>query len=345
MNLFWLCKKRAAALTLLLSLLLHACVSEPEYLQELDLYTVRLSRVLEIKPEPINKLESIATPSLTLPIESASISVLDFLKLYGCELQLVLGESNSLLGQVAGHSQSLIQTLAFLQTAPVCIDSLKERGLGKLATELQAAHALKRRELPKLIFNAIMAGPEYQVFWSGSVPQDYPANTSSAVIESINWLTETVKRWRNGDYSLGVDQLERHLAILRTGDGGALLRSLRVSAQKLAMTRDVMEQKAQAGNLCLSKVPTQRYRNFEQVVRLFFVQGIQPRQAALHRRYYDLIGALHLLEATIEDVFPPSYMDWQRHRDEAFLGALLLPAENVKKIKALASHCGSSLGS
>ncbi len=325
-------------------LLLTACSKKPEFLQELSSYNLRLSGALEINIEPDNAAELKRPPEIRLSVASAKLSVIDFLRLYGCELQLVLGERNSLLGQVAGSSQSLLHLLAFLETAPACIEQLNLEQKFELSSQLEQAFQLKRRELPKMIFNAIFAGPEYRQFWSTAVPANYPDATNADVLVALSWLEVAAQRWMNGEYYWGTEELEHHLSILRAGDGGALLKSLVLSAEQLRLADRIMQRRLEGGKLCLSGVPTRRYRNFEGVIRRFFLMGVQPRQAALGRRYYELMAQVRGLERTLEAVLPQGYRDWIAWRDQALDKAVTLPAANVATIKLIAEQCGANFG-
>lgn len=69
-----------------------------------DEYLERLARVLDTAPVPRAELPAASIPprrrERILALPELDLGMLDFLSLYGCELQYVVGERNSVMGKV-----------------------------------------------------------------------------------------------------------------------------------------------------------------------------------------------------------------------------------------------------
>ena len=230
---------RAGVFTLaLLALAMAGCSgSGPE--AAFDEYLGRLARTLGAAPvQPvIPSVTALPAPrELHLEIQPGNLDALDFLALSGCAVQITIGKRNSSLGRLARDSQRLLLELEYLQLAPACIDYQREQGESGLADTLEQAWQLKRRQLPASIYNATLGSSEYRQFWKKApgAAADYPANTSSAVIASLEAINGHARRWLAGDYSADNREFEILLGEVATGDGGALLQALAAQDAALA---------------------------------------------------------------------------------------------------------------
>jgi len=335
------------ALAALLALLLAGCGS-PSPDAPFEEYLSRLGRTLSVARGAASPpaLPQIPRPGeLRLDLASGSLDALDFLALSGCALQVTIGKRNSSLGRMAPPSQRLLLELEFLQLAPACIRHLQDEGKGELAATVQEAAALKREQLPALIFNATLASEEYRDFWrSGSLPPDYPAATGSGVVTALHGVTAHSRRWLAGDYTADNLAFELLLGEIARGDGGELLRALAHQERWLAAANRMLELRAARGPLCTQQIRPAAADILPNVVHRFFVDGIQPRAAAVSRRYHELVPAVAELEALLADALTAPYRDWQQRRDALLAASTAAPREHVRHLQAVQEPCAPPAG-
>lgn len=332
----WRCASLLALLTL------PGCTGgEPD--SAFELYLQRLSGALTIA------VPAVETPAITplpavrqlqLDISTSAIDMLDFLALGGCELQVTIGKRNSSLGLLARDSQRLLLELEYLHLAPACIADQRERGELALAAVLEEAWTHKRSQLPGLIFNATLGGEEYRQFWKApSRAANYPANTSSAVIVSLQAINDHTRRWLAGDFIADNLTLELLLADISTGDGGALRRALAQQAGALEAANRILALRTRRGPLCHPPLRPAAADTLDNVIRKFFVAGTQPRAALLNRRYHELLPPITDLERQLAQALPPAYKAWQQQRDNSLAQWALAPREHVSRLQAIRQPC------
>jgi hypothetical protein len=329
---------------LLAVLALMACAQEnPD--SAFELYLERLSGALSVDVAPIDASPTPALPAprdLQLDITGSDIDVLDFLALSGCELQVTVGKRNSSLGRLARDSQRLLLELEYLQLAPACIAYQREQGELELAATLEEAWTLKNSQLPALIFNATLGGKEYRQFWKAPAqPGVYPANTSSAVIASLEAVNDHARRWLAGDFGANNLQFELLLGEVTAGDGGALRQALAAQAGALRAANRMLALRMEQGPLCNPPLRPAAADILDNVIRKFFIAGTQPRAAELNRRYHDLMPPIAELEQLLTEALPPAYQPWQQQRDTDLAEWALAPREHVSQLQALQQPCNA----
>ena len=324
-------------------LALGGCTQPDDGPSRLDNYLERLARALGTEmPEPT----FIAPPRYldanidTIDTQDSRIGVLDFLALSGCELQVNLGRRNSSLGRNASPSQRLLLDLEFLRLAPACTRHLDSQGEGELAKTIADIAQERRRDLPKRIYNALLAGPEMATFWR--IPAalgSYPADTGGDVIDALNWWQSASARWLSGDFNADSQTLEWRLSQLRAGDGGALLLASAQQARALDQgSRALLEQ---ADSLCPGGRHTDAAKITETVAAKFFAGDVQSWLADLNRRRHVLSSAIGAIEQQLMNVLPTSYRQWQAARNEALQQLELQPKRHVEAIKIALQDCPS----
>lgn len=331
------------ALLFLAAILLAAC-AEKSVDQPFVEYLQRLGNTLQA---PINKTTPAAViPRLPRPgqlrqaITTDKLGTLDFMDLRGCALQTTIGKTNSSLGRLARDSQKLLLALEFLQLAPDCIAMLTEQGELALAQSLASAQAAKQRQLPTLIFNATLAGEEFQAFWRpGQLSPDYPGNTSSEVLTALENISADSRRWLSGDYRADNMSFEIQLSVVAGGDGGQLWKAMEHQGQWLDRANSMLQQKLEAGPLCAENYRPAAAQILPKVIEKFFIQGIQPRAAALGRRYHQLLPPVEKLELLLQPGLPDNYLQWQQQRINALTAQAGQPRAHVAELQKLLSSC------
>jgi hypothetical protein len=178
-----------------------------------------------ISPAPVGTAAALPPPpALRLKLAGDHLDRLDFLALSGCALQANLGRRSVRLGARARDSQRLLLDLEYLRLAPACIDFQRARGDRALATALEQAGALKRRQLPAAIYNATLASDEYRKFWErpALAPAEEPSGAAGAGLQAIS---NQARRWLAGDWRAANREFEILLGEVGSGAGAALLQA------------------------------------------------------------------------------------------------------------------------
>ncbi len=307
-------------------------------------YLTRLARTLEVASPEVEVAPVPRPPrpgALRIAFPGSSLDTLDFLALTGCELQVTIGKRNSSLGRLAADSQRLLLELEYLRLAPDCIAHQRAEGRAALADTLEAAWRDKREQLPARIFNATLAGDEYRGFWrTGATPGDYPAATGSQAIDALQAINGLARRWLSGDYRADNLAFEIYLGEVAGGDGGALLRALALQAAWLGAADTALAHRERRGPLCAPGIRHGAADILPNVVRRFFIDGIQPHSAALGGRYHQLLPPVRELEAMLADALPPAFTAWQAQRDALLEDLAAAPRRHVKRLQSAMAPCG-----
>lgn len=326
---------------LCIALLLVACSSRG-FEAQLQNYLARLARPLDATAELVTTV--IPAPpraeALQLAIEGSKLDGLDFLRLRGCALQTTVARRNSSLGRIAPPSQQLLLELAFLREAPDCIATLRKEGTDALAALLEESLALKKAQLPALIFNATLAGREYRDFWrSTTIGEDYPAQTSSLVVTALEQISDDAARWLAGDYAADESRLELALAEIARGDGGELLTALAQQSAYLNSADRLIQSRLDEASICSQDRVPDRAAILRTVAQKFFLAEVQATSARLNQRRHLLLGPVTRLEALLGSAFSADYADWLSARDDVLQQGSEAPARHVAALQSLLGSC------
>lgn len=308
-------------------------------------YQKRLARTLDAKGSATSLPQSSWTKprpeQLQIALADLSVDGLDFLSLSGCALQITVGKRNSSLGKLAPPSQRLLLELEFLRLAPDCIAQLQvESGNEALISALEEATALKRRQLPARIFNAVLAGPEWHAFWQvQSISEDYPSgNTSSDLLSTIEALNVSVQRWLNGNYEADGMLFEARLNQLRAGDGGTLITAAELTQRYFLDWRNLMHSSPYWQEPC-DRFYTDKQTILRTVASRYFAGGVQAWLAPIASRSNSIELAVGELETTLKDVMPEDYKVWLKQRDVLLGGFKTHPRQHVEDLQRLLQPC------
>jgi len=339
---------RAAALAVALTALVTAGCGGNGPDAAYEQYLGRLARTLSATPDrpAIPAVAALPAPrELHLEIQPGNLDALDFLAISGCAVQITIGKRNSSLGKLARDSQRLLLELEYLQLAPACIDYQRKRGESELADTLEQAWQLKRRQLPASIYNATLGSSEYRQFWKRPpVLADYPANTGSAVIASLEAINGHARRWLAGDFSADNREFEILLGEVATGDGGALLQALAAQDAALAAADRIVSERMKRGPLCSPGIRPAAADILPNVIRKYFIEAIQPGAAALNRRLQELMPPVDALEQLLGTALPKSYRRWSEQRDDELARWANAPRRHVELLQDIQRPCGTNPG-
>lgn len=323
---------------------LSGCQDEsPEH--TLQDYRQRLARSLKVDNLGVDSIPATAPlPSrrdLRVGIEKSQINLLDFLKLYRCELFQVVGEKNSSLGKVAVPSQQLFMALDFLAVAPACIQALNQAKQQALAAKIERAQQQKRQQLPAIIWNATLGGTEFQRFWH--IPlrlDDYPEQVGSQVPLALGTLSSHIERWLKGDYRYQAKDIETALFHIDTGQAGFLIRSGDLLYQQLSAANQLLAARLTTNPLCYQGKASRQGKILLNVVQNHLIAKIQLWSAKVSQRYYQIMPPIRQIEAQLRNVLPDSYQQWQTQRDLALSHLIQSPRLHVKAVQPLLQQCG-----
>lgn len=333
----------SALATSLLALVLTACDASQDGPARLDNYLSRLSGALdapipEQRPLPIARIS--AADLEQQAVTRSNIDVLDFLSLSGCALQVNLGRRNSSLGRTASPSQRLLLDLEFLDLAPACIAKMRADDKAQLAEQLSTMAVNRRLELPISIYNAVLAGPEFQQFWQvPSTLGDYPARTNSEIVDVLSRLDTLTKDWLAGQYRTDNSEFERLLAALRSGDGGALLRAANTQTAMLARGDSLLRASKSERPLCGPVLISPKVDIIRNVIRRFFAEDVQRWLADIAKRQHVLMPPITALESRLDPVLPQRYRAWQAERTAQLADIGYASRRHVAAIQALLHDC------
>lgn len=345
-----------AALIALALLGLWACSASDTWSDRWQRYTVGLARLLDREPGA-----AVAIPpyphaprgkALQQPFSVPDINLLEFLRLGHCKLGQTLAQRNSILGKHGDAAARLIFDLHYLAQVDDCIALLAERDQPALSASLQQAKAIKVRELPRRIFAATLAGPEFRQLWSAPDREmlDTPEGDDIAVAALARWA-RWQRQWLQGNWAAGLDnngaRLLETLGQIRQGRGGQLLQAQRIAIAGLSRASDIIQQRLQGRPLCLRPQPTPTARYFQALLYNQFVQNLQPQAATLYRQQQQLRATLATLEQPLlqaMDTVPDAYLAWQSQREQLFDQATQAHRQHVTDAGALLSQCGLSPG-
>lgn len=278
---------------------------------------------------------------LRIELQSGAIDLLDMLALSGCQLAVTIGRSNSSLGKMASSSQRLLLELEFLARAPACIAALDPTEHAGIRASLRTAMETKQRQLPARIWNATLAGPEFRAFWQRPRSlANYPLATGGAVPTALARLEQLVTAWLAGDYAAGQDELEDLLAMVRRGDGGALLAALDLQQRGLAAAAPAIDERLHMQPLCFNNRPSPEGDILDTVVRKYFAGAVQAWSVRLEQRRQLLLPAVYALEQKLQVVSPTAYRDWQGLREERLQAGAAAPRHHALALAELLDSCG-----
>ena len=311
-----------------------------EYLERLSIVTgVELTSVAPYESNRFDLPQEQATESSA----SSQIDLIDFLSLSGCELQVNLGRRNTQLGRTASPSQRLLLDLEFMDLAPDCITLLRKRGDDELASTLAAVSVEREAQLSASIARALLMGPEWRLFWERPATLgNYPADTNSAITESLSRLADLTQGWLDGNWQASNREVELLLGNLRAGDGGALLASHSQVSRILERANTLLSRTQSTAPLCPYGNPTDRSKALEQVVARFFVGAVQPWLVQLRQRTELLLAPVTDLETPLSPAMSPEYRAWIIDRDQLLTNQTELIRAHIANIQATLAQCGPS---
>lgn len=279
----------------------------------MDEYVERTARVLDQSYE-LSAIPSVdALPrrrERVLDMPDVELGMLDFLSLFGCELQVVAGERASVLGRVMQPANRLRYEVRFIETANECLPEISDEGLRE---DVAQAVASKRQSLPIAVWNATWGVEEVESLFTrteGLYPLE-PKDGVANLARDLAALNTMLMPLLAGSTDTNLEQLGAvHQQWQAHQAAGQLLLSARMLITRLDDASDVIEARLNGRPLCLDGKPNNQSDIVQGMFFSVFVERVQPYMVRVRRGRDNIIGPLATLASQQKEVMPEAFTDW-----------------------------------
>lgn len=282
----------------------------------MDEYVERVGRVLDQEASlspvttasglPRRRDRVLATPPLDL-------NILDFLSLYGCELQYVVGERNSVLGRVMQPLNRLRYELRFIAAARDCLPSIDD---DQLRQSVEEAIASKRETLPVALWNATWGVEEVEVLLSrakGYYPLSADGANVAGLASDLGELNTVAQHILDGDLAVSLESIgEVHQRWQSNHAAGQLINSAHLLRVRLDDATELLQSRLRGRPLCLDGKPNNQSDIVHSMFFSVYVEQVQPYLASMRRARDAIIAPLEKLAARQAEVMPEDFQRWYR---------------------------------
>lgn len=294
---------------------------------------------------------SVSSPTIVMPdslpssrhrqqnLTQFDIGLLDFLSLQQCDVGIVAGRKNSILGKVMPDSQRFLYELDIIRAIESC--DIKNESLSE---ELHKIAQQKRLELPMAFGNALFNGAESEAFFSlsnGFLPLNYSTSEQQELLDSLNRLVVVGENLANLPV-IDPSIFEGDLKILMDSEyAGRLLYSLaRISSYLDLVASEVS---LLDGSICGAPMIY-----LKQQFEAHYVKVIQPYIGRINSGAYQVLPLLNKLfelgEPLSRDMqtfsqqfsLKEASSEWQRYQ--------FVSQYHAKQWSALFAKCSISIG-
>lgn len=300
------------------ALLLAGCNPFSEAKPMMTEYLDRLGRVLDTPsaslPEQLPAASALPRRrERVLVIPELELGMLDFLSLYGCELQYVVGEKNSVMGRVMQPINRLRYEVRFIRAAEACLPELDDEGL---QDTLQLAITRKRQSLPLATWNATWGTEEVEQLFTlakGYYPVAAEHNPVADLVLDLEQLNAMVKALGREQLDVPLEDLGRiHQRWQAEFLAGQVINSARLLIAALDAGTETLAARLDDRPLCLNGKPN----NQSEIVRNFFfnvyIGEVQPYMSDVSRARDSLIAGFARLAEQQQPVLPDGFRGWYR---------------------------------
>jgi hypothetical protein len=255
-------------------------------------YSERLTRVLALNEVPavmvpIQPLHYPERRPLRLDLPDFQMDLLDFLKLLTCDLNTLVAERNTGLGKVLTDSQLWRYEVKFVRLARTCADQIRTTQ-PELAGRLLSIANAKQTLQPRVAWNALWAGPEFQAFLGLRSPAVSEAFLEAEGEDTARSLSQLV-RWRQdaiqdvADFEVGLERVNRDLiAFPRLGE---VIYQMELAVTFFQQLNSQLDQHVVRAPVCRERKPNEKSRILMNVLTQIYVGRVQPHLADLQRLY------------------------------------------------------------
>ncbi|TYL49379.1 DUF3080 domain-containing protein [Marinomonas sp. IMCC 4694] len=304
----------------------------------LSQYVADLSRSALLDFSAPNKIMPDALPSARYRQQTLTqfdIGLLDFLSLQQCDVGVVVGKKNSILGKVMPDSQRFLYELDIIRAIESC--DIKNDAL---AAELLSVAQKKRDELPAALGNAIFNGAESEAFFSlsnGFLPLDYTTSEQQLLLDALNRLVNIAESL-HGLPDVDAVVFEGDLKVLMDSEyAGRLLYSLAQVTQSLTQVTAQISSLDQS--VCGAPIGY-----LKQQFEVDYVEQIQPYMGRINQGAYLVLPLLDRLVSAVQ----PLTVDMEHfvnqlslvHVRSIWRGYQIASQNHAKQWSVLFKQCG-----
>jgi len=251
-----------------------------------------------------------------LELTDLEMGVVDFLSLYGCELQVVVGERTSVLGRVAHPGTRMAYHVRFIEAARDCLPRIDSEGRAERVREAMEA---KRESLPRALWNGIWATEEIQSFFtrtSGTLPpapETADFRNAEAHAERILGIILALRRGHLGQDLSAVTNVYEHWQSRPLM--GQLLRSAVALTARLQDATALIESRLRAEAVCSTG-----NNGYERFFRLHYLDGLAKRLRFVRNQQARLVPLFRQLVDAPGVRVPDAMTSFVRHNLESGAG-------------------------
>ncbi|MGM0769489.1 MAG: DUF3080 domain-containing protein [Pseudomonadota bacterium] len=313
-----LSRKIPSALAALVALLLAGCNPFSQADSMMAEYVERVARVLDAEPELSELPQTQRMPlrrDRRLDMPDLDMAILDFLSLYGCQLQYVVGERNSVMGRVMDPLNRLRYELRFIEAAEECLPEIERKAL---RTSVEEAIDSKRESLPVAVWNATWATEEIETLFTlskGYFPVAVQGNPVSDLSLDLDRLNNTLDALLAGQLEQSLDYVgEIHQRWQAEHRAGQLLNSASLLIARLDDATAIIRTRLGDQPLCIDGKPNNQSDIVRNMFFSVYIERIQPYMSDVRRGREALIRPLSDMAQAQLDVMPDSFRGWaERH--------------------------------
>lgn len=293
---------RRVAIPLIGSMLVSGCGFFGERETQLDNYVTELATEFDTPAElsPIPTVESLPRRRYRrMAMPDVNLGLVDFLSLYGCELQVVMGERTSILGRVMDPGTRLEYEIRFLAAAHDCIPDIESE---RRAEKVADAAWTKEEHLSAALWNGIWGVEEMETLLSrsrGTLPDSRVDDAFDDLARHLDGLIQMLETLEPGVLPVELDALKDNHRLWRSRAlVGQLLRSAEAVHTRLDDAAHLVEQLGAQDPACerIEGAPEALYREL-------FLEQAWPRVARVQQYQRQIIPRLNrLLEAPGADI-------------------------------------------
>ncbi|WP_416332545.1 DUF3080 domain-containing protein [Marinobacter sp. NP-4(2019)] len=338
-----------------LTLVIAGCNPFSEAPSMMDEYVERVARVLDGEVSLSELPEIHLMPrrrDRRLDMPDLELGILDFLSLYGCQLQFVVGERNSVMGRVMDPLNRLRYELRFIEAARDCLPEIDRENLRE---SVEQAIDSKLESLPIAIWNATWATEEIETLFTlskGYFPVAAEGNPVSDLSADINRLNSTVQALLEGRLDQSLEYVgEVHQRWQAEFRAGQLLNSAGLLIARLDDATAIIRSRLGERPLCLDGKPNSQSKIVQSMFFSVYIETVQPYMSDVRRAREELIRPLATLSEIQSEVRTESFRGWSSQYLASAGGNSLWQdldramAEHTTSWQQLLEQCGLRPGS
>ena len=317
----------------------------------MDEYVERVARVLEqdatLSEVPLADLFP-RRRERRLKMPELELGMLDFLSLYGCELQFVVGERNSSLGRVMQPANVLRYELRFIGAAEDCLPQLEDDEA--LHDAVAKAREAKIESLPISIWNATWGAEEIEPLFTrteGLLPIEVEGAAVSDLARDLELLNARLAALREGNLDVSLEFLGELQQRWQAEDRmGQLIKSALLLVTRLNDAAGILERRLNSQPLCLNRRTNNQAEIAKNMFFSVYAGEVQPYMAAVDRVRDALVPGFERLAANQRGAMPESFEPYyRRYLQQSGEGSLWLQldeavARHTRLWQELLGQCG-----